>query len=120
MKLSDIKGEKALDVLAELVDPVTLIIADKEIAAIYRSNKPKILLVKKLIHKHKKEVLTILAILNEEDPKKFEPSLIELPIMLLELLNDEELQNLFTSQGQTRESESSGSATENTKAPKET
>ena len=30
MKLSDIKGERALDVLADLIDPVAEIMADKD------------------------------------------------------------------------------------------
>lgn len=118
MKLSDIKGEKALDLLVDLIDPVTAIMADEEITAIYRSKKPKILLVKKLIENHKKEVLTILALLNEEDPSTYEPSLIALPIMILDLVNDEELKDLFTSQRQMKGNVSSISAMENTEAPK--
>ena len=118
MKLSDIKGEKALDVVVELIDPVTSIIADKEVVAIYRSNKPRILLIKKMIEKHKKEVLHILAVLNDKDPKTYKPSLIELPMMLWDLLNDEDLNSLFTSQNQMKESDSSGSVTENIEAPK--
>lgn len=118
MKLSEIKGERALEVLVDLIDPVTLIVADEEIVNTYKSKAPKILLVKKLIETHKKEVLTILAILNNENPETYEPSLIELPKMLLDLVHDEELMNLFTSQNQTMESESSGSATENIEAPK--
>lgn len=95
MKLSEIKGERALEVLVDLIDPVTLIAADEEIVNTYKSKAPKILLVKKLIENHKKEVLTILAILNDENPETYEPSLIELPKMLLDLVHDEELMNLL-------------------------
>ena len=117
MKLSDIKGERALDVIVDLIDPVTKIIADKDISDTYKSNKPRIILIKKMIQHHKKEVLTILAILNEEDPKTYEPSLIQLPKMLLDLINDEELQSLFSSQIRMKGNVSSGSAMENTGAP---
>lgn len=119
MKLSEIKGERALEVLVDLIDPVTLIAADEEIVNTYKSKAPKILLIKKLIENHKKEVLTMLAILNGEDPATYEPSLIELPKMLLDLVQDEELMNLFTSQNQKMGSVSSGSAMENIEAPKE-
>ena len=34
MKLSDIKGERALDVLADMIEPVAEIMGDKEIAAV--------------------------------------------------------------------------------------
>ena len=119
MKLSEIKGERALDLLVDLIDPITLILADEEIVKIYKSNLPNILLVKRLIANHKKEVLTILALLNEEDPKTYEPSLIALPKMLLDLLNDKELMDLFYSQDQMKRNESSGSAMESIKAQEE-
>jgi len=119
MKLSEIKGERALDLLVDLIDPITLILADEEIVKIYKSNLPNILLVKRLIGEHKKEVLTILALLNEEDPETYEPSLIALPKMLLDLLNDKELMDLFYSQDQMKGNESSGSAMETIKAQDE-
>lgn len=119
MKLSEIKGERALDLLVELIDPVTLILADEEIVKMYKSKLPNILLVKKLIADHKKEVLTILALLNEEDPETYEPSLIVLPKMLLDLVNDKELMDLFHSQDQMTGNESSGSAMETIKAQDE-
>jgi len=115
MKLSEIKGDRALDMLVDLIDPITLIAADEQIIKTYRSNKPYIILIKQLIADHKKEVLTILAILNEEDPATYQPSLITLPKMLIDLLHDEELMDLFRSQAQMTESASSGPVTENTK-----
>lgn len=119
MKLSEIRGEEALDLLVDLIDPITLIIADDEIVSTYKSGKPKIVLVKKLIENHKKEVLTILALLNKEDPKTFNPSILVLPKLILDLLNDQELMDLFHSQNQMTGSESSGSAMETTEAQKE-
>lgn len=116
MKLSDIKGERALDALVELIDPVTLICVDEVIVNTYKSDAPRIKLVKELVSRHKKEVLQILAILNEQDPNTYEPSLIELPKMVFDLINDEELMSLFHSQGQMMESESFGSALENGEA----
>lgn len=114
MKLSEIKGEKALEVVADLIDPITLILADNEFIELYKSNKPKILVVKKLLKTHQKETLTILALLNDEDPETYKPSIVELPKMLLDIFNDEELKSLFTLQTQKMEGEFSGSATEST------
>lgn len=119
MRLSDIKGEKALDLLVDLIDPITLIMADEKIIQTYHSNKPRIILIKDLINYHKKEILTILALLNEEDPATYSPSIIVLPKMLLDLMNDPELADLFHLQNQMTGSESSGSATENTAAQNE-
>ena len=114
MKLSEIRGEEALDLLVDLIDPITLICADEEVVNAYKSKAPKIVLVKKLIEKHKKEVLTVLALLNGEDPTTYNPSIVALPKLLLDLLHDEELKSLFISQGMMMGSESSISATENT------
>lgn len=118
MKLSDFKGEEALDVLAELIEPAATIMADPEVSNLYKSGKPKILLAKHIIKNHKKEVITILAVLDEEDPNKYgeKITLVSLPLKVIELLSDEDLLQLFQFQGQTMEETSSGSATEITEA----
>ena len=36
MKLSDYKGEEALDIIVELLEPITKIMSDKEIAEAYQ------------------------------------------------------------------------------------
>lgn len=95
MKLSDIKGEEALDVLAEIIDPVTSICVDDIFKSMINSKKPKLLLVKYLLKNHKQEVLKILAELNQESYETFKPSIIQLPMMLLDVLNDEEVLQLF-------------------------
>lgn len=116
MKLSDIKGEEALDVLADLIEPVAMMLADGKIQKIYNSGQPKILLVKHIIKNHKKQVIEILAILERKDPKEYEKevNLLSLPIKLLELLNDEDLVSVFQSQVQNMGQTSSGPVMENT------
>ena len=73
MKLSDYKGEEALDVLADIIEPVTFILADADIQKMraeeqkkreaaernktpYRS-APMISYVKPAIKNHKKEII---------------------------------------------------------------
>lgn len=116
MKLSDIKGEDALDVLADLIEPVAKILADGEVQKIYQSGQPKILLAKHIIKQNKKEVIEILATLEREDPEEYvkKMSVLTLPIALLDLLNDEDLIGFFSSQIQNMEKTSSGPVTENT------
>ncbi len=113
MKLSEYKGEQALDLLADLMEPAMVIMADKEISRLAKANMPKIKLVKVAIKNHKREVIEILAILDGEEPKNYaeKVTLFTLPAKLLEIFNDPDLMSLFTSQGQTTET-SSGSATE--------
>lgn len=114
MKLSEIKGEHALDVLADLMDPIAEIAQDQMVVKLLRSNQ-KLTGVKILLKKHKKSVLNIMAILNEEDPKTYNPSLLTLPALVLEILNDPDLVDLFQSG---EEVTSSGSPTENTEVEK--
>ena len=115
MKLSEYKGEKALDMLADLIEPATSIMADKEIARMAKAQMPAIKIVKLAIKNHKREVLEIMAILDGEDPKDYAEkiNLFTLPARLLEILNDPDFMSLFTSQGKTTETFST-SATEST------
>lgn len=101
MKLSEIKGERALDVLADLIDPVAEIIGDKEISAILKSGKAPAKAIKLALKNHKRAVLDMMAAIDGEDPATYEPSLFVLPKRLLDLLNDPEVQRLFASQEMT-------------------
>ena len=112
MKLSDIKGEQALDILADLIDPVSEIAQDEKVVALIRTGK-RLDAVKVLLKDHKKTVMEILAYLNGEGPKTYSPSLLSLPVMVLNILNDPELADLFTPGDEVT---SSGSHTESTEA----
>ena len=99
MRLSEIKNEEALDVVSELIDPITEICKDeetlKELRSVAKEKAPPIKLIKPLISKHKKEIVQILAILDRKDPETYEVSLLTLPKKLVELFNDQEFQSLF-------------------------
>ena len=118
MKLSDIRGEEALDVLADIIEPAAEIMADKEIANLVRSDVPKIKIAKPAIKNHKKSVIEILARIDGKEPEDYakEITLVTLPLRLIELLNDPMLLEVFQSQIQTDSEAHSGSATENTEA----
>ena len=111
MKLSDIRGEEAIEALADLIDPLTEILGDNEVGLALR-NKNNLFAVKHALKNHKKAVITMLAILDGEDPNTYSPSILTLPVKLLEVFNDKELGILFQSQGQMKTS--SGSAMGNT------
>ena len=114
MKLSELKGEKALDVLAEIIEPAVSIMQDKDVVTNARKGNT-LGVVKAMCKSHKKEVITILAALEEQDPNTYEVGLLTLPAKLLELLNDPEIQRLFTPAAQTSDKPSSGPVSENTK-----
>jgi hypothetical protein len=98
MKLSDIKGERALDVLADMIEPVSEILGDKEIAGILQAGKAPAKAIKLALKNHKRAVLDMMAAIDGEDPKTYQPSIFVLPKRLLDLLNDPEVQRLFSSQ----------------------
>ena len=118
--LADVKGDAALDLVADLIDPVTEIMSDPVVAAAYRGTEKepgsKAKAIKVAIKTHKKAITTILALMDEEDPKTYEPSAMVIPVRLLQILNDPDMNSLFTLPDQSSEENTSGSVSENTKA----
>lgn len=121
MKLSEVKGEKALDMFADLIEPITEILDDKEIAKIWKNRKAKdgqstktVLgkIVSAAIKNHKQAVISILATLDDVPVEKYECNILSLPKKLLDILNDPAIFELFTSQGQETQTPS-GSAMAN-------
>lgn len=100
MKLSEFKGDKALDALADLMEPAVEIMSDKNVTKDFKAGK-KLHAIKTAIKDHKKAVTMILAILDGADPEKYEVGLITLPLKLLEVFNDPDVVNLFQSQVET-------------------
>lgn len=96
MKIGDIKGEKALDVLADLIMPISMIAQDKELVRQIRSGD-KINGIKTVLKSHKAEIIEVLAILDGVTVKEYEVNLLTLPVKLMELFNDAELLKLFPS-----------------------
>lgn len=115
MKLSDIKGKAALKALADIMEYVSVIMADEKIKEAMREKDIK-KIVPLLLKTYPDEVIAILAITEGEEPKTYESkvNMLTLPAKLIEIFNDEELMSLFHSQGQMTDTESSVSATENT------
>lgn len=119
MKITDFKGEEALDLLVNIMEPVTIIFADKAVRDAYKS-QPKLLLVKTVIKSHKAEVLEIMAMLNGMSADEYK-AVITIPGLIrqmLELINDKELQSFLESQAAETESTASGLPTENTTVEK--
>jgi hypothetical protein len=109
-KISEIKGEDALDVLADLLDPVSEICVDEKVKELFKKRK-KLNLAAYILKEHKKSILTILALLEGVKPDEYKPSLAVLPVLVLQLLNDPDVIAVFQSAGLET---FSGSATENT------
>jgi hypothetical protein len=110
MRLSEIKGEKAIEVAADLLEQIEKLIKDPKFSK--EAHKSYMSAVRYSMKAHPKIMIRILAILDQEDPKTYEVNLLTLPKKIAEIASDPELQDLFTWQSQA----ASGSATETTEA----
>ena len=117
--LFDVTGEEALDLLADAVEPLSVIFKDKELMKAV--GNPKISTLEKvqmLIRAHKAEVFQLMALIDGEDVKDYKPNVFTLPIRLNQLVSDERiveaLSQVFPSSPQKEVSGSSGDVTENT------
>lgn len=105
MKLSEIKGDRCFEVIADLVTPVANIAQDKEAADLFKRKKtPKgktatqflIDRVKagmpSLLKSHKQDLVAIMATLNNVTPEEYLESLNMAKLVgdILELLTDDE------------------------------
>lgn len=113
MRLSDYKNEDALELLADLLEPVGNISSDKAfIATIKKSTRFEI--AQYLLKNHKGDIITILARLNGQKREEYSANAMQMLTQLLEIINDKELVDFFQSQGLKALGASSGSVMENT------
>lgn len=125
MRLSDIKGERAIEVIGELIDPIANIAEDKEASALFRREKlpegidAKAFVVSRLrkglpvlLKNHKGDIVSILAAIEGVTPAEYAATLDLRKVVkdLTELLTDEEFMAFFTSE---QSEKSSGSVTAN-------
>ena len=118
-KLSEYKGEEALDLLVEILEPSAEMMADQRVMNMLMSNGRRMEGIKLLIKEHKGAVIQIMAALDGVPVDQYEYSFLTLPLRLVEVLNDKELLSFFTEAAKTSSDSASGSPTENTAAENE-
>ena len=126
MKLSDVKGERTLDVIAEILDPVIEIAGDPESAELFgkkslpegmTENQYFLQRVRKsvpaLLKAHKHEIIMIFSAIEGVSPEEYAEklNLVTLTKDCFDLLTDSTFVELFTSA--LSSPVSSGSAPEN-------
>lgn len=92
-KLSEIKGEEALDVIAEILVPITAIANDEEVKEGFETNVAKCISI--MLKKYKAEVMHILAVVDGKKDEDLDFDILELTGSLVELLNEPAVQSLF-------------------------
>ena len=120
MKLSDYKNEDALDLLADLMEPVADIMADAELKALAtKQNANKLEIAQYVLRNKKAQLVTIFARMNNTPRNEYKATAPEMLAQLLDALNDKALADFFASQAQQKIGASSGLVTENTEATDE-
>lgn len=114
MKLSDFKDERAIEVVADLLEPIGRIAANQDNAQA-RKGSP-LQFAAAMLKNSKKEVMEILAVLSDTKPEDYHCTAASIFKDLLDMLNDPELMQLFGLRSQTKEETASGSAAENTES----
>ena len=113
MKLSEFKDDSALDLIADIIEPATEILADPAIKEAF--SRSKMAAIKVTIKSHKNAIREIMARLDGKNPEEYHFTALSLPGKLLSLLNDPNLQQLFMSSGQMEDVIACSSASESTK-----
>lgn len=129
MRLSDVKGERTFEVIADIIDPIANIAEDEAASELFRPKKlpegmtAKEFLLKRakkavpaLLRGHKEDIISILAAIAGQSPKEYAEglNLVSLVHDCTELLTDEAFTRLFISAQGTGGGKPSGSAQENT------
>ena len=124
MKLADLKGERAIEVIADLIAPIANIASDQENLQLFKVKKQdgetdREMAVRDLTEKipvllksHKRDILAILSAVNGSDPDEL--SLLDIFQGTADLINDQDFVSLFLSAvkpaGQSSATESSETA----------
>ena len=117
MKLSDIRGERVFDVIADVIGPVNNITTNKKTAKLFKGEKNKgesnkaytLRNIKAglpyLLKTHKRRLMQIFAALEGVSPEEYaeKTNLFTLTKSILEMLGDEALMGLFTSAAPTED-----------------
>ena len=115
-RLSDYQGEEALELWSDLLDPISDILTDTEVAQETKAGNPPIVIAKTILKKHKEAALKILLRIDPE-PLDGLNIIMRLVALLAEIGGRSELKSFFGYAAQENvESESSGLATESTEA----
>ena len=116
-KLSDYKGEEAIELWGELLDPVSVILADAKVATLFRNRQGKttLQLATQIIKLHRAEIAEIFRIIDPEETVDGLNVIMRLANIFTEIASNAELKSFFglAEQGN-MEKGSTGSAMDNT------
>ena len=117
-KLSDYKGEDAIDLWADLLEPMSDIFSDAEVAKVVASGASKMMIAKTILKTHKKEAEAMMLRIDPE-PLNGLNIILRLIAILADIGEHEEIKSFFGfAEQESEEGKSSISVTENTEDAK--
>lgn len=125
-KLSEFRDDEAMDVFAEILDPMVSMMQNKRFVLALRGDKEKDIkpnrvdAIKIAITDNRTDVVKIMAVLNETPVEDFHYNLFTLPKMMVEMFNDKELMDFFGYRSEKDSKTPFGSAMENTEENQDT
>jgi hypothetical protein len=112
-----IKCQKSVELFGEMLAPLSRIFLDKEMWAKAKKDKIKSSeMIPFIISNHPADIAEAACLYAGKDPKKYDPTPIEIGKIILELFDDNDVTDLFLSPVKPKDSESTGSPTANTEA----
>lgn len=131
MKLSDIKGDRVLDVIADIIDPIANMVQDKDVAAMFeRKAVPEGMDARDFFAKrmckgmpvllkgHKADIIAVMAAIEGVTPEQYAESL-DFPKLftdVMELVTDNTLLDFLSSSETGKGADAPGSALESSEA----
>ena len=103
MKLSEVKGERVFDVIADLVDPIVSIASSEDVQGAFKKadgdNVKKMTAVLPVALKnHRADIVKVICAVNGEDPKEYMEGITLMRLLkdANELASDRELLDFFS------------------------
>lgn len=128
MKLSDIKGDRVLDVIADIIDPIANMVQDKDVAAMFKREavpdgmEARDFFAKRmckglsvLLKSHKTDIIAVIAAIEGVTPEQYAASL-DFPKLftdVMELVTDDAFLDFLSSQETGKGADAPGSASAN-------
>lgn len=125
MKLSDIKGDRVLDVIADIIGPIANMVQDKDVAAMFKREavpdgmEARDFFAKRmcqglpvLLKGHKADIIAVMAAIEGVTPEQYAASL-DFPKLftdVMELVTDDAFLDFLSSQKTEKDADAPGAA----------
>lgn len=114
MKISEFKGENAIEFIGDIIEPVSKIFSDEIVRGFFSKNADnKSAIVKHICKEYATEAIEVLAAMQGITPEEYEGNPFTIMMQVFEIMNDPDLLSVFTLSEQKTASTSFGSASTN-------